>query len=57
MITHNRIGGYMEEKKKLEGMPQVEKEALCYRLLVERDKINEALRQVQKSIAENKEKV
>jgi hypothetical protein len=57
MKTLNRIGRYMEEKKKLEDMPQVEKEALCYRLLVERDKINEALRQVQKSIAENKEKV
>ena len=43
--------------EKLESMTKVEKEALCYRLLVERDKINEALRQVQKSIAENKEKV
>jgi len=39
---------------KLEDMTKVEKEALCYRLLVERDKINEALRQVQKSIAETK---
>ena len=37
---------------KLESMTQVEKEALCYRLLVERDKINEALRQVQKTMVE-----
>ena len=42
----------MEEKKQLADMTKVEKEALCYRLLVDRDKINEALRQVQKSISE-----
>ena len=42
----------MDEKKKLEDMTQIEKEALCYRIFVERDKLSEALRQVQKSIAE-----
>ena len=31
-----------------------EKEALCYRLLVERDKVNENLRKVQESMEELK---
>ena len=44
----------MEEKKReLADMSQVEKEALCYRLLVARDKINEKLRDVQESIQDN----
>lgn len=36
----------------LETMTQTEKEAMCYRLLVERDKINEKLRVVQGSMKE-----
>ena len=31
-------------------MSVIEKEALCYRLLVKRDKINEQLRKVQESM-------
>jgi hypothetical protein len=37
---------------KLNDMTRVEKEAMCYRLLVERDRINEALRITQKSLEE-----
>ena len=42
----------MDEKGEIENMTRVEKEALCYRLLVERDKINETLRKVQASMKE-----
>ena len=38
------------EEKDFEGMSQTEKEAACYRLLVQRDKINEELRQLQKTM-------
>jgi len=40
------------EEYDLSGMGKVEKEALCYRLLVARDKINEELRRVQDSLKE-----
>ena len=40
----------MECIDRLEELTQVEKEALCYRLLVERDKINDALRKVQANL-------
>jgi hypothetical protein len=44
-------GGKMDsESDKLEMLTKVEKEALCYRLLIERDKINESLRKAQQSI-------
>jgi hypothetical protein len=39
----------------LGSMNQVEKEALCYRLLLERDKINDSLRKVQDSMKEDKD--
>ena len=42
----------MEALEKLETLSKIEKEALCYRLLKERDKINESLRAVQNSIKE-----
>jgi len=46
-------GGRMDsESEKLEMLSKVEKEALCYRLLIERDKINESLRKAQQSIKE-----
>ncbi len=41
-----------EKIEKLDDMSKEQKEALCYRLLVERDKINEALRIVQNSMKE-----
>ena len=47
----------MEEKRDLIDMSQVEKEALCYRLLIERDKINEQLRIVQQSIRDNQKEL
>lgn len=40
----------MDEPYDLESMSKVEKEALCYRLLLDRDRINEQLRQVQESL-------
>ena len=40
------------EKIDLKDMTKTDKEALCYRLLVERDKINEVLRMVQNNIKE-----
>lgn len=43
----------MEEIDKLTDMTKTEKEALCYRLLLERDKINENLRTVQESLKED----
>ncbi len=39
-----------EAMNRLDTLTQVEKEALSYRLLIERDKINDALRQVQRSM-------
>ena len=39
--------------EKLEEMSKIEKEALCYRLLVSRDEINDALRTVQNSLKED----
>jgi len=53
MKTHfkpiNRIRRYMETEN-LENMSKTEKEAHCYRLLIERDKINERLREAQNSL-------
>lgn len=43
----------MDEPEDLSAMSRIEKEALCYRLLVERDKINEKLRIVQESLNDN----
>ena len=40
----------MNEPESLESMTETEKQALCYRLLLERDKINEQLREVQESL-------
>jgi len=37
--------------RSLMDMSQIEKEALCYRILVARDKINEELKRVQDSIS------
>lgn len=42
----------MDKELELLAMSKTEKEALCYRLLVERDKLNERLREVQSSIKE-----
>ena len=39
----------------LDAMSQVEKEALCFRLLVERDKINERLKKVQDAMVVDEE--
>lgn len=44
-------------EKNLDDMTIVEKEAYCYRLLVERDRINEELRKIQQSIKENKTEI
>lgn len=40
----------MDDIDNLDAMTQIEKEALCFRLLVQRDKINERLRIVQESM-------
>ena len=40
----------IKDLDKLEILTKVEKEAMCYRLLVMRDNINEALRKVQNSM-------
>ena len=45
----------MQDLDKLEILTQIEKEALCYRLLRERDKINESLRKVQTSMKDEVE--
>lgn len=42
----------MEDLSNLDSMSIIEREAMCYRLLVERDKINEQLRLVQNSMKE-----
>lgn len=39
----------------LGAMTKIEKEALCYRLLVSRDKINDELRKVQESLKDEVE--
>ena len=47
----NRLKEYfMDETDDLTTKSQTEKEALCFRLLVERDKINEKLKKVQETM-------
>ena len=53
MFMFNRrfmVGEDGFETDGLGDMSKIEKESLCYRLLVERDKINEKLRVVQESL-------
>lgn len=55
-ITRYIKGGIMDEGlERLETLTKVEKEALCYRLLKQRDDINDNLRRVQQSLKDTED--